>query len=63
MCIYWIRDKCMIDNPDTFQEILLDKRNSDLYLNKSITSNNENVKVVSNVQLLGIHFDGKFFSI
>ena len=53
----------MIDNPDTFQEILLDKRNSDLYLNKSITSNNENVKVVSNVQLLGIHFDGKFFSI
>ena len=39
----------MIVDPDKFQVILLDKRNSDLYLNENITINKERIKVVSNV--------------
>ena len=35
--INWSRDNSMIVNPDKFQAILLDKRNSDLYLNENIT--------------------------
>ena len=45
----WFRDNSMIVDPDKFQVILLDKRNSDLYLNENITINKERIKVVSNV--------------
>ena len=48
------RDNSMIVNPDKFQAILLDKKNSGLYLNENITIDNENIKVVSNVKLLGV---------
>ena len=44
----------MIVNPDKFQAVLLDKKNSGLYLNENITIDNENIKVVSNVKLLGV---------
>ena len=49
----------MIVNPDKFQAILLDKRNSDLHLNENITIDKENIKVVSNVKMLGVHIDSK----
>ena len=48
--INWFRDNSMIVNPDKFQAILLDKRNSDWHLNE---------KVVSNVKMLGVHIDSK----
>ena len=48
--INWFRDNSMIVNPDKFQVILLDKRNSDWHLNE---------KVVSNVKMLGAHIDSK----
>ena len=57
--INWFRDNSMIVNPDKFQAILLDKRNSDLYLNENITIDKENIKVVSNVKMLGVHIDSK----
>ena len=55
----WFRDNSMIVNPDKFQAILLNKRNSDLYLTENITTDKENIKVVSNVKMLGVHIDSK----
>ena len=49
----------MIINPEIFHAISLDKGNSDLYLNKNITIDNENIKVVSNVKMLGVPIDSK----
>ena len=49
----------MIVNSKKFQAILLDKRNSDLHLNENITIDKENIKVVSNVKMLGVHIDSK----
>ena len=49
----------MIVNPDKFQAILLDKRNSNLYLNENVTIDKENIKVVSNVKMLSVHIDSK----
>ena len=57
--INWFRDNNMIVNPDKFQAILLDKRNSDLHLNENITIDKENIKVVPNVKMLGVHIDSK----
>ena len=57
--INWFRDNSMIVNPDKFQAILLGKRNSDLHLNENITIDKENIKVVSNVKMLGVHSDSK----
>ena len=42
----------MIAKPDKFQAILLDKRNSDFYLNKNIRIDKENIKIVPNVKML-----------
>ena len=53
------RDMSMIVNPGKFQAILLDKRNSDLYLKEIITIDREHITVVSNVKMLGVHFDSK----
>ena len=51
----------MIVYPDKFQAILLDKKNSDLFLNENITidTHKKNNKIVSNVEMLGIHTDSK----
>ena len=57
--INWFRDNSMILNPDKFQAILLDKRNSGLHLNESIRIAKEKIKVVSNVKMLGVHIDSK----
>ena len=35
------------------------KRNSDLYLNQNITIAKENIKVISNVKILGVHIDSR----
>ena len=43
----------MIVNPEKFKVILLDKRNSDLYLNKNITTDIEHNKI------LAVHVDSK----
>ena len=50
--IYWFRENRMIAKPDKFQAILLDKRNSDFYLNKNIRIDKENIKIVPNVKML-----------
>ena len=43
------------------KQFLSDKRNSDLYLNENITIDKENIKVVSDVEMLGVHTDGKLY--
>ena len=43
----------MIVNPKKFKVILVDKRNSDLYLNKNITTDIEHIKI------LAVHVDSK----
>ena len=48
----------MIVNPDKFQAILLDKRKSD-HKNQRIVVENQNIKVLSSVELLGIRIDDK----
>ena len=57
--INWFRDNSMIVNPNKFQAILLDKRNYDLHLNGNIKIGKENIKVASNVKMLGVHIDSK----
>ena len=49
----------MIVNPDKSQTILLDKRKRD-HTNQRIVVNNQIIKVVSSVELLGIQIDDKF---
>ena len=49
----------LIVNSQKFQAISLDKRNSDLYPNEDFTVDKENIKVVSNVKILGVHIDSK----
>ena len=48
----------MIVNPDKFQAILLDKRKSG-HTNQRIAVDNQNIKVVSSVELLKIQIDDK----
>ena len=48
----------MIVNPDKFQAILLNKRKSD-HKNQRIAANNQNKKVLSSVELLGIQINDK----
>ena len=43
----------MIVNPKKFKVILVDKRNSDLYLNKNVTTDIEHIKI------LAVHVDSK----
>lgn len=49
--IYWFRENSMIAKPDKFQAISLEKRNSDLYLNKNTRIDKENIKIVPNVKM------------
>ena len=54
----WFKNNKMIVNPDKFQAILLDKRKGD-HTNQRIVVDNQNLKVVSSVELLGIQNDDK----
>ena len=56
--IDWFKNNKMIVNPDKFQAILLDKRKSD-HTNQCIVADNQNIKVLSSVELLGIQIDDK----
>ena len=56
--IDWFKSNKMIVNPDKFQAILLDKRKSD-HTNQCIVADNQNIKVLSSVELLGIQIDDK----
>ena len=49
----------MVVNLDKFQAILLGERNSNLYLNKNITIDKDNIKVVSNAEMPSFHIDSK----
>ena len=48
----------MIINPDKFQAIVLDKKKSNL-TNIPLTVDNQTIKSVPSVELLGIHLDDK----
>ena len=48
----------MIGNPDKFQAIVLNKKHSDL-TNTNFQVDNQVIKSVSSVELLGIQMDGK----
>ena len=48
----------MIVNPDKFQAIFLGKGKSD-HTNQRIVVDNQNIKVLSSVELLGIQIDDK----
>ena len=48
----------MIINPDKFQAIILDKKKSNL-TNIPLTIDNQTIKSVPSVELLGIHLDDK----
>ena len=48
----------MIVNPDKFQAIVLNKKHSDL-INTNFQVDNQVIKSVSSVELLGIQIDGK----
>ena len=56
--ISWLKDNKMIVNPDKFQFILLDKRKSD-HTNEIINIDNQQLKAVSSVKLLGVTLDDK----
>ena len=56
--IDWFKSNKMIVNPDKFQAILLDKRKSG-HTNQRIVVDNQYIKVVSSVELLGIQIDDK----
>ena len=56
--IDWFKNNKMIVNPDKFQAILFDKRKSD-HKNQRIVVDNQNIKVVSSVELLQIQIDYK----
>ena len=56
IAINWFTKNEMIINPDKFQAIILDKNNSNL-TNILLTIDNETIKSVPSVELLGIHLD------
>ena len=48
----------MVVNPDKFQAIILDKRKRD-HTDENFTVDNQQIKVVSSVKLLGLQLDNK----
>ena len=54
--IDWFKINKMVVNPDTFQAIILDKRKRD-HTDEHITVDNQQVKVVSSMKLLGLQLD------
>ena len=58
IAIDWFTKNEMIINPDKFQAIILDKKKSNL-TNIPLTIDNQTIKSVPSVELLGIHLDDK----
>ena len=58
IAIDWFTKSEMIINPDKFQVIILDKKKSNL-TNIPLTIDNQTIKSVPSVELLGIHLDAK----
>ena len=56
--IDWFKINKMVVNPDKFQAIILDKRKRD-HTDEHITVDNQQIKVVSSVKLLGLQLDDK----
>ena len=56
--IDWFKKNKMVLNSDKFQAIILDKRKSD-HTDEHITVDNQQIKVVSSVKLLGLQLHGK----
>ena len=58
IAIEWFKINKMIGNPDKFQAIVLNKKHSDL-TNTNFQVDNQVIKSVSSVELLGIQIDDK----
>ena len=58
VAIDWFNDNKMIVNPDKFQAIIIDKTKSD-HTNEQIAIDNQQIKAVSSVKLLGVQLDDK----
>ena len=58
IAIDWFTKNEMVINPDKFQAIILDKKKSNL-TNISLTIDNQTIKSVASVELLGINLDDK----
>ena len=58
IAIDWFTKNEMIINPNKFQAIILDKKKSNL-TNIPLTIDNQTIKSVPSVELLGIHLDDK----
>ena len=58
IAIDWLTKNEMIINPDKFQAIILDKKKSNL-TNIPLAADNQTIKSVPSVELLGIHLDDK----
>ena len=58
IAIDWFTKNKMIINPDKFQAIILDKKKSNL-TNIPLNIDNQTIKSVTSVELLGIHLDDK----
>ena len=56
--IDWFKKSKMVVNPDKFQAIILDKRKRD-HTDEHITVDNQQIKVVPSVKLLGLQLDDK----
>ena len=56
--IDWFKINTMVVNPDRFQAIILDKQKRD-HTDEHITVDNQQIKVVSSVKLLGLQLDDK----
>ena len=56
--IDWFKINKMVVNPDKFQAIILDKRKRD-HTDEHIIVDNQQIKVVSSVKLLGLQLDDK----
>ena len=54
----WFKENTMVVNPDKFQAIMLDKPKRD-HTNERITFDNQQMKVMWSVKLLGVRLDDK----
>ena len=52
----WFKKNKMVANPDKFQAITLDKRQSD-HTKERITADNQQIKTVSSVKILGLQLN------
>ena len=58
IAIDWFTKNKMIINPDKFQAIIFDKKKSNL-INIPLTIDNQTIKSVPSVELLGVYLDDK----